>query len=238
MGLLPDGDTTATLAADALANKGTLAKEFNWTLKEATRTPTLWLLIGAVTIEVLANGAVGFHQVAYFSDIGIAAAAAAAALSVYGLTGALSSGIWGFLVERVSARYLAIVTMVVAAATMVFLLFVDSAAEAILFAAIFGFSARGETSLIQILVAQYYGRSSFGAITGLLTPFQMVGLGLGPLVASVSFDVTGSYRLVFIVLSIGYLLTGGLLWLAGRPALPARANLAQSPNLQPGSEAL
>lgn len=225
MGLLPDGETEAGV------NGGTNSKakansEYSWSLHQAIRTPTLWLLVAAASIGVLANGAISFHQVAYFTDQGLETKRAALALSVFALMGAVSSGAWGLLVEHFSERYMAVIAMAVAALSMIFVQFADTTWEAILFSAFFGVSARGESSLIQMMIAQYYGRNSYGSISSLLTPFQMFGLGVGPLIASVFYDVVGSYDLLFLSLSGVYMVTMILLWLARKPVVPASAGVS------------
>ncbi|MSQ32547.1 MAG: MFS transporter [Dehalococcoidia bacterium] len=220
IGLLPDGDTSTT---DNGANTGSKRKpstEYSWTLRQAVGTPTLWILIASASIGVMANGMVSFHQVAYFTDQGLDTKHAALALSVFALAGAVSSGAWGLLVEHFSERYMAVIAMAVAAISMVFLQFVDTTGEAIIFSAFFGISARGESSLIQMMIAQYYGRNSYGSISSLLTPFQMIGLGFGPLIASIFYDVVGSYDMLFLGLSGVYAVTMVLLWLARKPVVP------------------
>ena len=221
VGLTPDGSDP-----DPPGNAKPQAGEFSFTLPEALRTPTLWLLIASELVGITANGAVGFHQVAYYTDIGIAAASAAAALSVYGMAGAFSSGLWGFLTERFSVRLLAAGVAVMAAVASGLLLTVQNEAMAIGISALYGLAARGEGPLINMIIARYYGRDSFGAISGFVTPFLMIGLGLGPLIGSLAFDRAGTYRGAFTVFIFLYLLTAVFLFLAFPPRLPKRA-LAQ-----------
>ncbi len=87
--------------------------------------------------------------------------------------------------------------MVLMATTLLYLKTVTTIVGVFSFAALFGLSARGEATLINIILAQYYGRSSYGAISGFVLPFHMVGLGFGPLISSVSFDFTGSLSSTF-----------------------------------------
>ena len=223
MGLLPDGD-------DALAGAQPSAKpakqhrqgdvEHNYTLKQAARTRSFWMLNAALSLGVCANGALSFHQVAYFMDKGLAAAMAATALSVYALSGALANGIWGFLVERMSERVIAAFTVLCAGLITFFLLMVDTPAEAILFAALFGLAARGESSLILMMQAEYYGRNSFGAISGFSTPFQQIALGLGPTVAVIPYQLTGSYTVPFVAFGFMYVVAATLIWFAKKPGPP------------------
>jgi hypothetical protein len=50
----------------------------------------------------------------------------------------------------------------------------------------------------------------------------MVGLAVGPLLASVVFDLTGSYQGVFLGYAGLWLLGAVCLWLARRPRRPSR----------------
>lgn len=222
-GLLPDGGPGPE-AASASARKAPVAEEFSWSLSEAIRTPTLWLLVAASVVGQMVNAGVGFHLVAHYTDVGIAASIAVGALSIYAFTGAMANAIWGFLSEKISERLLASAVMALTAATILYLQSVRTPTAAFIFAVLFGLTSRGEGTLVNIIVAQYYGRGSFGAISGFVLPFNMIGLGLGPLISSLSFDLAGSYRIVFNVFIAVSLLSAFLLWLAKKPALPARAS--------------
>ena len=176
----------------------------------------------------MANGGIGFHQFAYFRDQGIPQALAAVALSSYALSGAVANGLWGILVERISERLIAVVTMGVAALLCIFLMTVDTFTEAMVFAVLYGLAARGESSIIMMMQANYYGRKSFDAISGFSTPFQQIGLGLGPTLAAIPYDVTGTYNYGFIAFGVIYVLSAVLVFLAKRPTPPPEALLADT----------
>jgi MFS family permease len=176
-------------------------------------------MIAAMTIGVCAQGAIGFHMFAYFKDQGVSGGAAALSLSVYALAGATANGLWGFIVERVSERLVGAVTVAGAAALCIFLLVVDTPAEAVAFAILFGLAARGEGSIIVAMEANYFGRGSFGAISGFAAPFTQVSLGVGPTIAAVCYDSTGgSYTIAFLAFAVMFSVSAVLLWLAKKPA--------------------
>ncbi len=215
-GLVPDG---VQISPDDAASR--VEEERSWTLGEALRTPSLWLLVTASIVALTVNAGIGFHLVAYYTDVGMAATVAVGALSVYAFTGAMSNVIWGFLSERLSERLLAVAVMLFTAAAILYLQTVRLPAGAFIFAVLFGLTSRGEGTLVNIILAQYYGRSSYGAISGFVNPFNMLGLGFGPLLSSVTFDATGSYEAVFYVFAVVSLLSALLLWLAKKPHRPA-----------------
>jgi nitrate/nitrite transporter NarK len=112
--------------------------------------------------------------------------------------------------------------MVLTAVTILYLQSVRTIAGACIFAVLFGLTARGEGTMVNIILAQYYGRSSYGAINGFVLPFNNLGLGFGPLISSVSFDLTGSYQTLFSVFIGASMITAVLFWLAKKPTLPVR----------------
>ena len=83
-----------------------LEKEFSWTLGESIRTTTFWFLVVAIMVAPAVNAGVGFHLVAYYTDVEINATIAVGAMGIYALTGALSNAVWGFLSEKLPERYL------------------------------------------------------------------------------------------------------------------------------------
>lgn len=224
MGLRPDGDPVTPASAKAVSRSAsTIAvpdDEHNWTTREATRTPALWLIAAAITIGIISTGGTAFMLVPYYTDVGVATTAAALAVSIYSLSGAFASALWGFLSERFSERYLAVFAMLLGAAAVLSLFVVSGAVSALLSAAVFGFASRGETALVNLLVAHYYGRSSYGTINGIIQPFQQGGLGLGPTVSSLLFDLSGGYHTGLIVFSAAYVIAAALFFLARKPTRP------------------
>jgi sugar phosphate permease len=217
IGLLPDGEIRSAIAPTSGMAAPAVVSEESWTLSEAVRTRALWLLIAGMTIGTLAGGTVSFHLVAYYTDKGMSAGVGALAVSLYALFGAFAALIWGFLVERVSERLLLVAAMTTAGVTLLIMVFVQTAPPALIAAAIYGTAARGEGTLVNTILANYYGRASFGRIVGFVSPFNSVALGVGPLIASLSFDATGSYDSVFVLFGFISVGAAALLWWARKP---------------------
>jgi MFS family permease len=159
----------------------------------------------------------------------VAAAAAALAVSAYALSGAVANALWGFLVERISERLIGAFTVFIAGFLCLFLLTVDTTAEALAFAVLFGLAARGETSIIVMIQAQYFGRNSFGAISGFSTPFQQIALGLGPTIAALIYEASGaSYTIAFVLFAVLYFVAAFCIWASRKPE-PTPEVLASQP---------
>jgi predicted MFS family arabinose efflux permease len=219
LGLLPDGaaQLTALRRSDKVTVERSSDVEYSWRRADAARSATLWLLVAGAFLSAIGTGGVAFHMAAYMTDGTIDPTLAASVVSVMALSGAFGNGLWGALAERFHPRRLNVATMLVAAVSVALLMQVRSALTAYLFALLFGLNARGAGVLMQVLIARYFGRRSFGAISSILDPFHKGGLGLGALFAALAFDHTGDYRAIFEIFIVSYLVAALLIFLARRP---------------------
>ena len=69
------------------------------------------------------------------------------------------------------------------------------------FAAIYGFAHGGFFTVISPTVAELFGTSSHGLLFGIVLFNGTLGGAIGPLIAGHTFDVTGSYRIIFSLLT-------------------------------------
>ncbi|MBI2851713.1 MAG: MFS transporter, partial [Chloroflexi bacterium] len=70
------------------------------------------------------------------------------------------------------------------------------------FVILYGLGLGATMPMRNSLVADYFGRRSLGTILGWLMSVTMVGSILSPVIAGWFFDVTGSYRLIFIIFAL------------------------------------
>jgi len=221
MGLQLDGaaldEPTSPAGGDKA--KGTAADDAPWNLRLALKTSSLKLLIVASMLAITANGAVIFYHVTYLVSKGIPQVSAVTTVSVLAIFGALANLVWGLLSERYSERILAISSQIGAAVLIQGMLWVDTFAAALLLAMALGIVVRGESSMTSLLLASYFGRTAYGRIAGFMTSFQLFGLGVGPLLASMIYDTSHSYTLVYVAIGCTYA-TAALLFFLARPPKP------------------
>jgi MFS family permease len=78
------------------------------------------------------------------------------------------------------------------------------------FAAIYGFAHGGLFTVVSPTVAELFGISSHGLLFGFVLFSGTLGGAIGPLMAGRIFDLTGSYRMVFLILTamavVGFIL--------------------------------
>ena len=194
IGLRPDGDSAP--ASRRAAGSGGL-REASWSARQALVTPAFRLILAAEALIILNAGAIDFQIVPYLRDAGLPLTYAALALSLTSLLGAVGNPAWGFLADRLSPRTVALIMIPVTAGVTSLLLAVHSGLAG--FAVIIGWGivSGGLGMLGSMMLADYFGRASFGTIVGLTGPVQLGFLGLGPTFGSTLFSLTGGYATLF-----------------------------------------
>jgi MFS family permease len=218
LGLKPDGAAPANWPVRLGDESVASTAEHSWLTRDAIRSTALWLLIASTFLASVGTGGIAFHMAAHLTDEKMSSVVAASVVSLMALSGALGNGLWGAVAERIQPRVLSIATMLLAALAVALLMRTKSPPMAYMFGLLFGINARGSAILIQILLARYYGRRSFGAISSILDPFHKGGLGLGPLLAGVAYDQTGGYAIIFSAFLACYCVSSALIFFARQPA--------------------
>lgn len=219
LGLVPDGGKVNERLTSGWRRSRQVEETYLWTLPLALRTSTLRLLIGAALLAIGANGTLVFYHVTYLMSRNISQVQAVTALSALALCGAMSNVAWGYLTEFFHERHLAILSQMLAAVGILLMLCVDTLGGALALSIVLGLLIRGEGSLNGLILSNYFGRFAFGRLSGLMGSFQLIGLGLGPVVASVVFDLFHSYASVYGLLSAMYA-TSAVLYMIARPPRP------------------
>jgi MFS family permease len=189
----------------------------------ALRTRAFWALFFAYLCTPLAVFPVVTHQVAFAVDQGFPRLFVA---GIFGLTGLLSTvGRIGFGVaaDRIGRAPSATISYGCTAAGTLCLLALETwrhpaplYAYALLFG--LGFGARGP--IITAIAAQLFQGRRFGVIYGILSVGNGIGGGIAPWFGGAIHDLTGSYRVAFLI-AVGFCAVGAAcFWLARPPRRP------------------
>lgn len=227
VGLRPDGDPPepgddeSGESAVTAGNVTQVQEEPVWALREAMRTPALWLFATATGMTFLVQAGVNTHLAAYLRDQGLSAAIAGVGISLNAAFLGTGSLFWGWITERGAPRYVMAGVALSVGCASTLLVFANSTAAVLIASVIFGFGVGGLLSVPPVAYADYYGRRSLGAIRGVTEPLTSFGQAIGAVMAGIVFDLTDSYRLAF----IAFAAMGGLatvLVLFARPPRRAR----------------
>lgn len=194
-----------------LAGKTTI--RYSLSAAEALRTSQLWILCSANVLLVFCLLIVLVHIVPYAADVGLSKAQAAGVLSTIGAVSVIGRFLSGMAIDRIGSKSVMVIWFFVLIADLLWLQNADSLWMLYLFASIYGLAHGGFYTAISPLVAEFFGIAAHGAIFGVVIFSGTTGGSIGPVIAGQLFDVTGSYELVFRMITLVSILSLGLILL-------------------------
>jgi MFS family permease len=189
IGLLPDGLTIEQSSNNKISNI-----EKNWTLKEARKTKTFWLLLFASTSHSFIITALTFLQVPLFESRGLNAESAAQVFMIISPMIILGSFCSGFIIEKIPPRFLLAFSQILLIIAMLFIGVISASWHTFIYGGIIGFGMGFSMTVGNVIWANYYGRKSIGAIRGFVTTIMVGSAALGPLPFALLAEITGSFQ--------------------------------------------
>ena len=226
IGLLPDGESVAPGRASSKGSIRWPPGEFDWRLGEVVYVPSFWFIVWAEFLAVSTTAAVTFQLVPFLTDNGMSQSLAASALMLSILLGGLSVPLWGHLSDRFTIRRLTIAVLIATSVPTLAFALVDVQSAGFFVSVAWGIASGGIPVVGSMMIGDYFGRRSFGALTGLTGPFRTAAMGLGPALGALLVNATGGYTAIFAVAVGSYVFAILLNYSVRQPRLPRRASTA------------
>jgi len=167
----------------------------------ALRERSFWLVAISYLAYACAATALIVHLVPYLIGVGMTQERAALALSLMLALNIIGKPALGALADRVGIRLVYGLNLLAIGVGFSFLLGAHSPAMVALFVLVCGLSVGAPIALMPMLLAYCVGLRRFGSLSGLLVTMGVIGSAVGPIVAGSVFDHTGSYVLIFELLT-------------------------------------
>ena len=196
----------------------------DFTVREALRTKTYWLLSLSIGLRLMAQSALMVHMVPMLVSRGNSEGVAAilvSLLSLVRLPAIIGAGVLSDKWSRTRTSSLSMLSGL--AAGVVILVGPSGLLTGVAFAFLFA-GAQACNSVTWALVGQFFGRKSFGTLRGGVTLMQSLMSTAGPLGAGVVFDLTGNYNVAFVAISVTYVAATIMFWTLKAPPAPLRSN--------------
>lgn len=190
IGLRPDN---VPLSSES-DQQNSLSSDISWTVKEAKKTRSFWLLLFCVVVPALVNTGMTFHLVSIFSIESLAPETAATVLSLMAIIGFPVTFLAGYLLDKISVQWMLALVFAGEIVSIFLLKQADAFSGAILFAIVWGFMLGIERVTLSVVWPNYFGRQYLGSITGISMAFMVVGSALGPLPFGLFYDFFGGYE--------------------------------------------
>jgi OFA family oxalate/formate antiporter-like MFS transporter len=175
--------------------------ESEFTAMEALKTRTFWFLSLGWSISLLSMSAVFVHVMPFLESIGISRTKAGFVVTFTILLSVLGRVGLGWLSDYVDKRYVFCIALGLQAIGLLFFAMIRSTWHIVVFLFTFSPGYGAPIPLRAAIQGEYFGRKHFGTIQGLFLSVSTVCSMIGPPFAGWVCDVTGSYRLAFLILA-------------------------------------
>ena len=192
--------------------------QVQFTVRQALRTRTFWLLAIGHALALLVVTAVNVHAITHMKEgLGYSFAAASFVIMLMNFGQFLGVLLGAAIGNKFEMRKVTALCMLSHSLGLLALTYASGMAGLITFAALHGLAWGLRGPFMSAIRADYFGRHAIGFILGISAAIAAVGQAAGPLVAGVLADLTGNYRLGFTLLAILSALGSLAFMLATRP---------------------
>lgn len=222
----PPADEHPPDGAHTSRPRETRANPDAWTLRGALRSVPLWSAFTMTALGVIGFQIMATHQVAHAVDRGFSQPTVVW-LFAFG-AGCMMAGnlLGGWLSDRVGRGWVFVLGTVVAVLGIGCLAVLRGPEDLVLLVlyTVSGFGFGMRIAQLSTIPADVFSGPNLGAILGVVQAGGGLGGAIGPFLGGWLFDVTGSYRLAFVVAGVAVAGSAVAAWLAARPSLSRADN--------------
>ncbi|NDL68781.1 MFS transporter [Clostridiales bacterium F-3ap] len=200
VGLLPDGETKPEMPEIPEGGEAVGEDHSEWTLGEAFRVRSFWLLLFCMTIPSMINTGMIFHLVSIMEEKGQPPVFAATILSSIAMVQLGMNFVAGYVVDKTKPNRLKALNYLVLAVGMLVILWGRSAGVLLLYAVFSAVFNAFDSVTTNVLWPGYFGRRHLGSIKSVAMTAMVLGSALGPLPFGVAYDLFQSYDQVILVM--------------------------------------
>ncbi len=199
-GYLPDGQVEDTATFDNSPGLPPTV-EVDVKAKQALKSNTFWHIALAFIFHTMFVSTVITHVMPYLSSIGIARSRSSLVATAIPLTSIAGRLGLGWLGDKFKRRLVTAGAFAIMGFGLLCFGFTSSAGNWLFipFLVLFGIGYGGCNALRPSLVREYFGRTSFGTVFGLIMGISMVGGIIGPPLAGWVYDNWSSYQVIWFV---------------------------------------
>jgi len=222
VGLLPDGDEPGTLAQPATARGGpAVAADTPWTVREAVRTRSFWLLTLGFLLCSMPTSAIFINLSGFVQSYGFSKALGAGVVSTYAFGSLAARPVWGYFLERLGLHRTMVAFGAIYGSSIVLFAVQTGLIPMYITAFILGMGISGTHLLNAQALPDYFGRRIVGSLTGFTQLPNVAIAGSAPLMTALVFDRTGGYVLTFLFFAVACFVAAVAFMLAPPPVHPS-----------------
>ncbi len=173
---------------------------------DALRSKAFYAITLSIAMGTFTYAAILPQIITHLTDQGVSLGLASLVLSVFAICGMIGKFVMGYLAERISARYALMANFVGQATFLIMMIWADSPVIMWISVPLFGYFNGAFGALFQLVAQDAFGIRNYGSIMGIINMTTMISFGTGPILAGVSYDLTGSYVFVFVTVAVMFVI--------------------------------
>ncbi len=190
----------------------------DYTLREALATPSFWVFgIASAIYGLIASGIALFNE-SILAERRFDASTYHRSLVIVALTSLVGNFLGGWIASKWKMNRLLAVAMILLAGSLAALPHVSTQAHVAIYAAVMGLAGGFVIVIFFSYWSAVYGRTHLGKIQGVAQALTVIASALGPLILAETVSRTGSYALIFYLLTVVVLVLALLAWFVKMPA--------------------
>ena len=197
----PDSESQGILESEKKTDNST-----GFTLKEAIRTKTFYAITFAILCGTFTYSSLLPQVSSHLIINGVRESTASIAVSLFATCGMVGKFVFGNLSDKYGPRMALVLDLCGQAIFASLLVYAGDGLPVWVIVPAMGFFLGAFGALYQLIVIDAFGVKHFGAIMGVIAISNAVPSFLGPIIAGMSFDITGSYAVAFVITSVIFVL--------------------------------
>ncbi len=166
-----------------------------FTVSDVVKMPVFYLLAFVTAVMWFCIVGVTQNQTIFFKDVGLDAGFSAKVLVTFGISAMVGKLLFGFLSDRFDKRMIMLLATISLAVGSAILRVMDTnpTGLAFIYAVVYGVGFSGAFTMIQVMIAEYFGGKNYPKILGLFTMIDTLAGSAGAIVLGSIRTNTGSY---------------------------------------------
>jgi len=233
MNQFPDGEDAATSLASPTQtlSRGVYKTTEDWTLGQALRSPTLWLLVPTYLGFFMGFFIYVAHGIAHLVGLGHPPAEAARSIALIFGSSLIGQVVVATLGDRIEPRFLSAVAVCLYGGGTLLAIHATDVTTMYVYATMMGAGFGTAFTCLMTIQSNYYGPRVYPALLGMTMPVGTILGAIGPVAAGRYFDRYGTYAGAFEVVA-ALCFASAVMYLFATP--PARRRTAKS--ISPAAE--
>lgn len=171
-----------------------------WTVAQGVRSRQFYQIAAAALLVTSVVIGMNVHLVPMLSESGLARLTVVKIVGLVGIMSIVGRLTVGYLFDHLPGPPIGMISVgLPMISALLILVFPGSLVAAVVAVIVLGLCVGGEYDAVIYLSSRFFGLRNFGTLFGIIASLILAGVGLGPIVGGLVYDISGNYELFLVV---------------------------------------